>query len=405
MADTPNNKDPNTSNTPNKTGTDKKGPIFPTKQPVLKRTINLGVLGNKKQRMVVLVGAILIILVIVGITYGAIQSTRKRSPVAITTPTPTVQPTATPTPATRPSNLNGVEMPFDRAHRHPLAVMIENHIDARPQIGLADASIVYEAITEGGITRFMAVYGGQDLPERIGPVRSARQVFVDFAREYGPNSAFYAHVGGSPLALEKIRTEKVYDLDQFRVGAKAFKRYPKAGIATEHTMYAFPNKLLEAAQGLGYNMESNFTSWKFKQDTVAANRPESQTVTIPFSGGQFEVKYVYDKATNSYLRYMAGKEHKDGASGKHIAPRNVIVQFATYTPLPKDGKGTQLVGVIGSGNGLLFRDGQKIEIRWEKKSGGDRTIYTESATNKEVELNPGLIFVEIAPMGNNVTVQ
>ena len=131
------------------------------------------------------------------------------------------------------SVLNGAEVEKTDAERRPIAVMVENHPDSRPQSGLSDASLVYEAITEGGITRFMAVYG-PNVPKKVGPVRSARTYYIDWLQEY---SALYAHVGGNLDALKKIKSLNIYDLDQFGIGDKAYWRLPQAGKAIEQTMY------------------------------------------------------------------------------------------------------------------------------------------------------------------------
>src|SRR5690606_10910048 len=80
-----------------------------------------------------------------------------------------------------------------------ISVMVDNFFAARPQhSGIRSASVVYEALAEGGITRLMLVFPYQEIT-RVGPVRSARDYFVDLAEEYG---GIYAHAGGSPLALE-----------------------------------------------------------------------------------------------------------------------------------------------------------------------------------------------------------
>lgn len=355
--------------------------------------------GRKK--LSIISGALIIVLAVVaGAVYASINKDTNGAVNATATPVPT----PTPKPTIMASLLDGVMVSSDLATRHPLAVMIENHPDARPQAGLGEASVVYEAITEGGITRFMALFG-HTVPEKVGPVRSARSVFIDFAEEYTPNSAYYAHVGGESGALGKISGDKVYDLNQSSIGAKAFQRFAKAGVATEHTMYAFPAKLFQVAKDLGYKTESTFQSWKFKEDTSIENRPEAQTISIPFSSATYDVKYTYDKASNTYKRTMGGTEHKDANTGKVIAPKNVIVHFASYERLPGSTKDVQKVGVLGEGKAKIFLDGKVIDATWKKPSSPSRTIYTDTATGKEVEFNRGQIYVEIPKIGSNVTAQ
>lgn len=122
----------------------------------------------------------------------------------------------------------------------PLAVMVDNEITARPfQKGLSLADTVYEAPTEGGITRFLAVFDGEKYPKKIGPIRSSRPYYVDIIREY---SAVYAHVGGSAEALSRIRKEEIFNADQF-VLDKYFWRENVGKVALEHTMFTTGEKM------------------------------------------------------------------------------------------------------------------------------------------------------------------
>ncbi|HEY1074571.1 MAG TPA: DUF3048 domain-containing protein [Patescibacteria group bacterium] len=361
---------------------------------------------EKRKKMIIVGSTVLLALLVATAVIAAVLS-RPAEDNDVTTPISVAtssepKATATPVPVTQASNLDGVVVANELATRHPLAIMIENSTLARPQTGLTDASVVYEAIVEGGITRFMAVYG-HTLPAKAGPVRSARPVFLDFASEYTPRTAYYAHVGGSPEAIDRIKKENVYDLDQGGIGTKAFQRFPKAGLATEHTMYTFPEKLLEIAKSRNYSTDATFKSWKFKNDAQIADRPESQSITIPFSSASYEVKYIYDKTSNTYKRYMAGVEHKDAVSGKQIAPKNIIIHFANYATT--DVKGRQDVDVVGTGTAKIFRDGKVIEATWSKSAPSARSIYTDTATGQEVELNAGQIFVEVPKTGSVITVQ
>lgn len=342
-------------------------------------------------------------VVILAVATGAAFALKNGDPVETTTPAPTT-PTPSPVPTTQASQLDGTIVAGELALRHPLAIMVENTPDARPQSGLATASIVYEAIVEGGITRFMAVYGPA-LPERVGPVRSARLVFVDLSKEYPPQSAYYAHVGGAADALAALRQDKLYDLDQSSIGDKAFQRFPKAGVATEHTMYSFPSKLYTVAKDKGFKGESTMRPWLFKTDAEAANRPETQVITIPFSGGSYDATYTYDKPSNTYKRSVQGKEFKDALTNAALSPKNLVVQYTTYSTRKNDDKGRQDVNVSGSGNAKVMRDGLVIDAKWAKDKASNRTIFTDAATGKEIQLNTGQTFVHIVKTDAQVKVQ
>jgi hypothetical protein len=101
--------------------------------------------------------------------------------------------------------LSGRMVEKEKTTRKPIAVVVENHPDARPQSGLNDAALVFETFAEGGITRFLAVFQENDVAN-IGPVRSARPYFVEWATSL---KALFAHVGGNIDALDLISSKKV----------------------------------------------------------------------------------------------------------------------------------------------------------------------------------------------------
>ncbi len=359
---------------------------------------------EKRKFLLITGGSTAILLALIA---GVAIATRRPAPQqeVLVTATPAPTPSPTPTqPVEQASNLDGVIVPYALSIRHPMAVMIENSVDARPQAGLNQASIVYEAIAEGGITRFMAIFG-HSYPSKVGPVRSARPYYVRWSQEYSKShSAYYVHVGGSPEALNMIKSDGIYDMDQFGIGTKAFQRIPQAGRATEHTMFGYPDKLLQVAKDRGWPTETDasFRSWKFKADTDITNRPETQTISIPFSGPAYAVKYTYDKASNTYRRYLANAEHKDD-TGKQITPKNVAVVFLDYSTT--DSKGRQDVKMTGTGPAKVFLDGKVIEAKWKKANASDRTLFIDSATGEEISFNRGQIWIEAPKTGTAVTVQ
>lgn len=301
----------------------------------------------------------------------------------------------TPSLATTANPLDGTQASLATANRHPLAIMVENHTAARPQIGLDKASIIYEAITEGGITRFMAIYGPEDA-DKVGPVRSLRTFFLDWAEEY---NAFVAHVGGNIDALDRVGPEGALDLDQFALGEKAYWRVPEAGKAIEHTMYTDTNKLYQAAQDKGYPMKANFDSFKFlNPKKFVVNQGTSQTISIDFSSPSYAVSYQYDPLTNNYTRSLAGNLHRDRSTGNQLAPTNIIIQaverHAGFTRINED---SWTFDTIGQGKAIILYGGKKIDATWKKMSLKDRTKFYDNATQKEIEFLPGQFWYEIVP--------
>lgn len=330
--------------------------------------------------------------------------------------------------------------------RRPLTVMIENHADSRPQSGLSNADIVYEAIAEGGITRFMGVFYCQALrgsPNKydVGPVRSARTYFLDLASEYS-DYPLYAHVGGAncsaPMdpatgrqsgpcttdprarAIEQIsdygwmQKGTWGDLSQFSLPYKVCRREPdRVGEerATEHTMYCSTSELwnVAAARGLtneteikGTSWDKNFTPWSFTAADKPAATIDAPAISFDFWSGykDYSVSWKYDSASNSYVRSNGGQPHLDFNTSEAITAKNIIIQFTKETRAV-DEHLHNLYQVVGRGEGILIQNGTKIDITWSKPSRTARTIFKDK-TGKEISFVPGTIWIEILPLNSAV---
>lgn len=308
----------------------------------------------------------------------------------------------------------------------PLGVMIENSTAARPQSGLSYADIVYEAVAEGGITRFLAVFYCQDAPT-IGPIRSARTYFVDFLSEYG-SFPLYAHVGGANTpgpadALGQIADygwQGYNDLNQFSVGFPVYVRdYDRLGkdTATEHTMYSSTTKLWDyAAQNRkitnvnkdNESWDENFTPYTFKDDAKLASRPDSQTISYEFWDGQsdYGVTWKYDKTTNTYLRNNGGQPHIDLDTKKQLAPKNVVVLFMKESRANDGYEGNlhELYGDKGTGNAKIFMDGEEINGTWSKKN---RTAHLAIKDNRgeDIQFDRGQIWFSVVSPDTTISVK
>ena len=285
---------------------------------------------------------------------------------------------------TVPSTLTG--LPVDPSvNKHTVTgVMIENSTWARPQSGLSQAGVVFEAIAEAGITRFLALY--QDTaPKSIGPVRSARPYFVRW------NLAFdsgYAHVGGSPEALSDIQRWHVRDLNQF-YSADYYHRVSSR--AAPHNVYTSIAKLNQLEVNKGYKT-SKYTGFAHKKK---AFRPKNQPITarsinFAISSADYHVHYTYEPRSDSYLRSEGGAPHIDANGNKRVRPVVVIAMVMHYN-LERDGYHSNY-GVIGSGRAFIFQDGKVIKAIWIKKSNTSQLTFKDSK-GKTVQLNPGQAWI------------
>jgi hypothetical protein len=289
------------------------------------------------------------------------------------------------------NGLDGTLVSPDLANRHTLAIVIENHPEARPQVGLDKASIVYEAISEGGITRFLALYGPYNA-DKIGPVRSARTYFIDWLSEF---NAFFAHCGGNLDALDKVKADNILDLDQFALGDSAYWREPRAGIASEHTLFTSTDKLYNAAKEKNWPMTADFTPYKFLKTQTPGTT--AGKVTIDFSSASYKVDWTFDSATGNYLRNMAGAAHKDATSGEQLTAKTIIIQSVerrvATTAINENG---WAMTAIGTGKAIVISNGTKTDATWKKDSRTARTIFYD-ARNQEIQYLPGRFWIEITP--------
>ena len=315
----------------------------------------------------------------------------------------------------RPCPLNGAMYTKNREEtwgkRRPLGVMVENHTDARPVVGLSRADVIYEAVAEGGITRFLTVFLCQDAGD-IASVRSARTYFLDWVLEY---DALYAHVGGANTpgpanALGQIRDYGIMDMDQFGLGFPTYWRGTDR--LAPHNVHSTTKKLWEAAEERkfgpededGKRWDDNFVEWKFKDDISLESRGNQGDITVPFwdQYSDYTVTWKYDREANVFRRYHGQEAQIDPLTKEHLSAKNVIVQYQTERKA-NDGypDGHLLYTTVGSGNALIFQDGKATSGKWVKGSRTERTKFLDSK-GKEVELVRGLVWIETVPVGVDV---
>lgn len=266
----------------------------------------------------------------------------------------------------------------------PVAVVIDNYSPIRSgQSGLSDATTVYESLVEGGITRLLAVFSGKTA-DRIGPVRSARSYYLDWAEEYG---GVFVHAGGSPDALGTLRKgADVYDADALREADVFWK--DEDGDAP-HNTFTSTTRLLSRVPREDALKKSADKHFLFKDPDPDSG--DIRHITIPFSTERYQVRYAYDSVDHRYERSNGGELHHD------LKPSNVIVQFVEQEVIDKEGR--LRLQTTGTGDALIFRDGKRIEGLWEKESG--LTRFYDSNGN-DIELNRGQTWIEVLPKGITV---
>lgn len=322
--------------------------------------------------------------------------------------------------------------------RRPLAIMVENSTEARPHSGINLADVVYEAVAEGGVTRFLPVYlcGAAAADVIVAPVRSVRSYFIDWAAEYGETPLF-GNVGGANCSAERLpngafgpcktdpraqaiekmaelgwRHARGNNLDQFAVGAQAYIRNESRlgrRVATEHSVEASTEKLYRVGADRGWtnlnpqgvDWQESFRPWQFKEEPSEGG--SVRRISYDFWQGykQFDVRWQYNPETNTYLRFTGGEPHLDLETGEQLNATNVVVQKTTEIG-PLGELKHMLYTTIGEGDALIFMGGEVIEGFWKKQNLTGRTIFT-TKLGEEIEFNPGQVWISVVGTRANVS--
>lgn len=286
------------------------------------------------------------------------------------------------------SPLTGNLVPDQTSTTLPVTgIMIENSPDARPQSGLKNSGVVFEAIAEGGITRFLVLYQ-QEKPQVIGPVRSVRLYDLNWLK---PFNAGIGHVGGSAEALAEVRNGTYRDLDQFFNSAtytRTTDRY------APHNVYTSFAKLDALNTAKGYT-NSTFTGFD-RKDSSAPKTPTVSSINVTISSALFNSTYAYNAATNTYDRSQAGAPHADREDGQ-ISPRVVIALKVDEQTVLQDGYREQIT-TVGSGQASIFQDGTEQDVTWHKDS-NDAQLYFTDTLGARVALARGQTWLVAIPNG------
>jgi hypothetical protein len=276
--------------------------------------------------------------------------------------------------------------------QRPIAIIVENHPEARPQWGLSRASRVYESLTEGPITRYLALFGAADV-DRVGPVRSIRTQFLNYVMETG---AALAHVGGNEDALDLIPALHVTNLDEFRF-PRAYRRIPGPGIAYEHTMFTSTTALRDVTDEHGWSEWAAVAHPVWKDGAPPSQRPASQIVTVDFSDRLYRVRWLYRPDTNDYVRELAGAPDIDAGTRTVLRASAISIMVVPRaegrTHIHED---TWIYDDVGSGPAWVVEDGTVTPATWHKAARGARLVFTD-ATGAEIPVNRGPQWIEIVP--------
>lgn len=282
--------------------------------------------------------------------------------------------------------LTGMDMDMQFENQRPIAVMIENEYNARPQSGLDKAGVVYEVLAEGGITRFLALFLGETVDE-IGPVRSARPYFLDYAMEY---DGIYIHYGASPQGYIDLKQLKINAINGMYDDVTFWRDKSRK---EPHNAYTNTEKILKTSEKSGFCKDTQLALWKFNSEESPAGDWVLEDFKLEYFNN-YTVSYTYDRGKKAYERFINGKYHTDRKTGESIFVKNIIIQFAGTKVI--DDVGRLSIKTVDSGKGYYISNGCCEEIKWQKDSRKERTKYT-FADGSELVINPGNTWIQVLP--------
>ncbi len=293
-----------------------------------------------------------------------------------------------------PSDLSGQTI------QRVYAVMIDNSVDAWPQSGIDKAFLVIEAPVEAAIPRFEAFFSADAKVDKIGPVRSARPYFVDWASEF---DALYAHVGGSNDALALIGSTGTFDLNEFSNGNSFWRSTDRSAPHNAYTSTDLLAAAVAKAEEKGTAPDALYGVWKFK-DAVSGGEAagaKAEGVSVRFNSDLYLANWTYDSATSTYLRSQGGRKTVT-QDGTRVSANNVAVIVTDVSVL--DAVGRRKIRTTGEGKAWVLRDGATIDATWKKPSASERLAFYDKDGN-EIAMNAGNTWIEVAESEGDVTVE
>ena len=318
------------------------------------------------------------------------------------------------------SDLTGEWISGDLADQRPIAVMIPDENAALPHYGLSNADILYECSVEGNMTRLMAVFKDWKNIERIGNIRSCRDYYVYWAKEW---DAIYCHIGGPFYILNAINDPTTNNITGAVLASDPSQKkglydaafYRTSDRKAPHNAYTSGDRIDKAAQALGYSetYTENYQSDHFK--FASTNNPNTleqygssaiPATKIDLAGAYPITKtyFEYNEEDGLYYRFQGmqkgDQKHMDGANNKQLSFKNVLVQFAYYET--RDAKGyLSFQCHDDTKDGYYFTNGKGIHVTWKKTSDFAPTKFYDDNGN-EIEINPGKTNIGVVEQGKSI---
>ncbi len=281
--------------------------------------------------------------------------------------------------------LDGAEVPPEMASGTLYAAMIDNAPDAGQRAGIENAPLVVEAPVEGGISRLLAFFLTGESVDAVGPIRSARPYFIDFAKMFG---ALYVHVGGAPAALDAL-TGMAWNVDQYAQGNYFWRSETRV---SPHNVFTSSERMASLASKKKI-VSAYKPLWFFSDEPSAGERGGGSVLSINF--GVTSVEWRYNQTENRYERSVYGAP--ETTVDEHaITAANVVVLSTSVSVL--DTAGRLDVKTVGSGKALFLQNGKSIDGTWQRLEAGGPLKFFDASGN-EMRLTRGTVWIEVVGDG------
>ena len=315
-------------------------------------------------------------------------------PVETPDPTPDPDPEPDPVDTGFRNPLTGLPTEEDISNKRPMAIVINNHRQANPQVGITSADIIYEYLVEG-TTRMLAIY--QDVSDVgvIGSVRSARHYTVDLAQSY---DSIFIFAGYSPQANTVIKNRKIDHFDEVHgVGPEMYYRDSarRASMGSEHSLMTSGSKIMEHLPKYDLREEHDEgyeCALSFSEDGTPEGGEKALEFTVRFGGEGKTTGFSYNDETRLYDLRQYGNAYIDGGNRQQVSVTNVLILKMAIAGIPGDTEGRLNITTMGTGEGYYACGGEYVEIQWSRENESAQFRYTLK-DGSELVLGQGKTFI------------
>lgn len=281
----------------------------------------------------------------------------------------------------------GTDEPIDR---RPVSVMVNNHVQARPQSGLTKADIVFEFLTEGSITRFLAIYQSEQ-PDVVGPVRSAREYFFEIAQGY---EAIYIFHGAARSVNDLLLKQgvdhlngSIYDNDGYLFKRESFRKAP-------HNSYLLFDAVYEAAETKNYDIITEIKALPFIHEDTTIQGDFGQHIIVSYPGRSKEdiVEFIYHEDEQIYTRKESKKPTVELNTEDPVQVHNVLVIEADHE-VGDQSSGRRKIDLKKGGHAYLFQKGIVQKVEWIN----DQGQIIPFKDGNPVGFTPGKTWINVVP--------